>query len=45
MSQEHETLVTELTELIKANRITTASHLLENMHPMDVSDVLEELEP
>ncbi|MEN9464887.1 MAG: Magnesium transporter [Pseudomonadota bacterium] len=45
MSQEHETLVTELTELIKDNRITTASHLLENMHPMDVSDVLEELEP
>lgn len=45
MSEVNEDLILQLTDLIDNNRFSTATELLKGMHPMDIADVLEMLEP
>lgn len=45
MSVENEEIVLQLTELIQNNRITSATEHIKGLHPMDVADILEQLEP
>lgn len=45
MSEVNEDIVLQLTDLIDNNRITSATEVVKGLHPMDVADVLELLEP
>lgn len=45
MSAENEEIVLQLKELIQNNRITSATEHVKGLHPMDVADILEQLEP
>src|SRR5690554_6397613 len=45
MSAENEEIVLQLNELIQNNRITSATEHVKGLHPMDVADILEQLEP
>lgn len=45
MSEVNEDIVLQLTDLIDNNRITSATEVVKGLHPMDVADVLEQLEP
>ncbi|MFY9179289.1 MAG: magnesium transporter [Venatoribacter sp.] len=45
MSEENEVVVQQLIDLIQQNRITSATEVVSSLHPMDVADILEMLEP